>query len=64
MGILNEMKSGVTKPSMTGGITKVAVSVVVLVGVALAALYFWGKVSSKNIPVVSQVVSPARVYIS
>lgn len=64
MGILNEMKAGVKSPGVSGGIVKVAVSIVVLVGVALAALYFWGKVSTKNIPVVSQAVSPARVYIS
>jgi hypothetical protein len=55
----------VTHPTPTGGgLAKVAVSIVVVVGVLLAALYFWGKVSTKNIPVVSQVVSPARVYIS
>lgn len=59
------MKSGIKSPSASGGgLVKVAVSIVVIVGVALAALYFWGKVATKNIPVVSQVVSPARVYIS
>jgi hypothetical protein len=65
MGVLNEAKSGVTNPSpMSGGILKVIISIVVVVGVVLAALVFWGKVSTKNIPVVSQAVSPARVYIS
>lgn len=66
MGIINSVKEGVTNPTPTsgGGIIKIVVSVVVFVGIALAALYFWGKVSTKNIPVVSQVVSPARVYIS
>jgi hypothetical protein len=65
MGVLNEAKSGVTNPSpMGGGIVKVIISVFVVVAIALAALVFWGKVSTKNIPVVSQAVSPARVYIS
>jgi hypothetical protein len=66
MGIINSVKEGVTNPTPVsgGGLVKVIVSVVVFVGVALAALYFWGTVSNKNIPVVSQVVSPARVYIS
>jgi hypothetical protein len=66
MGVINEVKSGVKSPSVMGGggIIKIAVSIVVVVGIALAALFFWGKVSTKNIPVVSQAVSPARVYIS
>jgi hypothetical protein len=65
MGVLNEAKSGVTNPSpMSGGIVKVVISVFVVIAIALAALVFWGKVSTKNIPVVSQAVSPARVYIS
>ena len=65
MGILNEAKSGVTHPTPTGGgLVKIAVSIVVIVAIALGALYFWGKVSNANIPVVSTVVSPARVYIS
>lgn len=65
MGILNEIKSGVTKPSPTsGGLVKVLVSVIVIVGAAMVALTIWGKVATKNIPVISQAVSPARVYIS
>lgn len=64
MGILNEIKSGITHPTPGGGLLHVAVSVVVIVGLAMVALFLWGKVANKNIPVVSQAVSPARVYIS
>jgi hypothetical protein len=65
MGILNEAKSGITNPTPTSGtLTKVAVSVVVVVGIVFVALMVWGKVSNANIPVVSSAVAPARVYIS
>lgn len=65
MPVINDIKSGVTNPSpMGGGLVKVAVSVVVVVGLALVALFMWGKVSQKNIPVVSEAVGAARVYIS
>jgi len=65
MPVIGEVKSGITNPSpMGGGLIKVAVSIVVIVGIALVALFMWGKVSNANIPIVSQVVSPARVYIS
>jgi len=65
MGILNEIKSGVSHPTPTGGgLLKVAVSVIVVVGLAMVALMLWGKVANKNIPIASAAVAPARVYIS
>lgn len=65
MPIISEVKSGVTNPTpMGGGLVKVVVSVIVVVGIALAALVLWGKVANANVPVVSQAVAPARAYIS
>lgn len=65
MGILNEAKAGITNPTVAGGgLVKVIVSVIVVVGIVFVALMLWGKVSNANIPVVSSAVAPARVYIS
>jgi len=65
MGILNDVKSGITHPTPAGGgLLKIAVSIIVVVGVVFVALMLWGKVSNANIPVVSNAVAPARHYIS
>lgn len=65
MPVLNDVKSGITNPTPTGGgLIKIAVSIVVVVGVVFVALMLWGKVSNANIPIVSTAVAPARVYIS
>ena len=65
-GIMNSVKGGadLTKPKPNVGyVIGGVVAAVVLGGIVLVALFFWGKVSQANVPVVSQVASPARVYI-
>ena len=65
-GIMNSVKGGadLTKPKPSVGyVVGGVVAAVVLGGIVLVALFFWGKVSQSNVPVVSQVASPARVYI-
>jgi len=69
MGILNNMKGGedLTHPRLSGGwILYAVVGAIVLIGVVLGALFFWGKVSgaAQNIPVVGSMTAPMRVYMS
>lgn len=65
MAVISDIKSGIMNPHPVGGsLIGVAVSIVVVIGIAFVALMFWGKISNANIPVVSQAVAPARVYIS
>jgi hypothetical protein len=66
MGIINEIKGGatLTSPKLSfGWIIGAIVAAFLLIGVLLIAMKGWGKVQTA-IPASTQVMAPARVYMS